>query len=261
MDQIESNLRRHVEAGLNEVPAVWSVVLYTLFGSVLGFQCYNQALNYVPAPDKYSGGNRFKWRNVMASFLHAFLTGTGSLYCLYTSPFILDDLIHNFTPFSEILVSLSTGYFVYDFLDMLAYKKISSSWPLLLHHIVIFTCFGVALYYQHYIGYAVVALMAEVNSIFLHLRQLLLMNSYPKSSTTYIVNSIVNVITYIMFRFGVLIWMAWWLSQHTQDLPITMSLLAGCGLTIMITVNFVLFLRLLVSDFFSNSGYKDVLDK
>lgn len=260
MDQIESNLRRQFE-GANEAHAVWSVVLYTLFGAVLGFQCYNQALNYVPAPEKYSGGNRFKWRNVMASFLHAFLTGTGSVYCLSTSPFILDDLIHNYTPFSEVLVSLSTGYFVYDFLDMIVYKKVSNSWPLLLHHIVIFTCFGVSLYYQHYIGYAVVALMAEVNSIFLHGRQLLLMNSYPKTSTTYFINSIVNVTTYIVFRFGVLLWMARWLSQHTQELPITMALLAGVGLFVMLTVNFVLFIRLLVSDFLADSRYKDVLDK
>ncbi|XP_072163810.1 TLC domain-containing protein 2-like [Diadema setosum] len=260
MDQIESNLRRHVD-DVNEMRAVWSTVLYTLFGAVLGFQCYNQALNYVPAPDRYSGGNRFKWRNVMASFLHAFLTGTGSLYCLYTTPFILDDLIHNFTPFSEMLVSLSTGYFVYDFLDMLAYKKVSSSWPLLLHHVVIFTCFGVSLYYKLYIGYAVVALMAEVNSIFLHARQLLLMNSWPKSSSLYLANSMVNVLTYVVFRFGVLFWMAWWLSQHTHELPVSMSALAASGLFIMITVNLVLFGRLIVSDFLSNKAYKDVLDK
>ena len=29
------------------------------------------------------------------------------------------------------------GYFVYDFLDMIAYKKIASAWPLLLHHVVV----------------------------------------------------------------------------------------------------------------------------
>lgn len=124
----------------------------------------------------------------------------------------------------------------------------------------IFTCFGVSLNYKQYIGYAVVALMAEVNSIFLHLRQLLLMSSYPKSSTAFKVNSIVNVTTYIVFRFGVLTWMGWWLSQHTHELPITMSLLAGVGLTVMLSVNFVLFLRLLSSDFLSRRECKESKD-
>ena len=125
----------------------------------------------------------------------------------------------------------------------------------------IFTCFGVSLYYQLYIGYAIVSLMAEVNSIFLHGRQLLLMNGYAKSSSTYFVNSIVNVFTYIVFRLGVLSWMAWWLSQHTHELPITMTMLAAVGLFIMLTVNFVLFTRLMVSDFLSDQRFKDVMDK
>ena len=54
-------------------------------------------------------------------------------------------------------------------------------------------CFGIAIITQHYVGYAVVALIVEINSIFLHLRQLLQVLKVPRDSLPYRINSLVNL--------------------------------------------------------------------
>ena len=82
LDTILPNIRRHVDdlSSDDSTGMLSSLVIYTLVGSILGFQCYNSALNFVPCPEKYEGKNRYKWRNIMGSFLHATISGTSSLY-------------------------------------------------------------------------------------------------------------------------------------------------------------------------------------
>ena len=44
-----------------------------------------------------------------------------------------------------------------------------------------------------YIGYAVGALLVEVNSVFLHLRQLLIIQGVSRTSATYRLTSLLNI--------------------------------------------------------------------
>ena len=44
-----------------------------------------------------------------------------------------------------------------------------------------------------YVGYAVVALLVEINSIFLHIRQLLQVCGYSRKDPIFQVNSIINL--------------------------------------------------------------------
>ena len=53
------------------------------------------------------------------------------------------------------------------------------------------TCFGIAVTTRVYIGYAIVALIIELNSIFLHLRQLFQVLKVPKDSNIYRTNSLI----------------------------------------------------------------------
>jgi len=54
-------------------------------------------------------------------------------------------------------------------------------------------CFGTAVLLRLYVGYAVVALVVEVNSVFLHTRQLMLICQVDKSSNIYRFNSLANI--------------------------------------------------------------------
>lgn len=83
---ISPSLRRHLDStnldneGGTEPGMLSSVVVYTLVGSILGFQLYNSALNFVPHPSKYEDKNLHKWRNIMTSFVHSFMSGCSSVY-------------------------------------------------------------------------------------------------------------------------------------------------------------------------------------
>ena len=64
----------------------------------------------------------------------------------------------------------------------------------------IFVCFSIAIVTRMYIGYAVVALIVELNSIFLHLRQLLQICHFTKNDSIYRFNSLINLGRYNTYR-------------------------------------------------------------
>lgn len=104
----------------------------------------------------------------------------------------------------------------------------------------------------HYVGFAVVALLVEINSVFLHLRQMLRMANIAKG-TLYRVNSIINLGTYVVFRINTLAWMTRWLVLNRDMVPLLAYTLGSVGMAIMTLMNIVLFYRLLRSDFLKSS--------
>lgn len=71
------------------------------------------------------------------------------------------------------------------------YKK--RTLELLLHHAMVIICFGLALVSRRYQGYAMVALLLEVNSIFLHIRQLFIIHGVSKKDLYYRITSYTNI--------------------------------------------------------------------
>ncbi len=83
-----------------------------------------------------------------------------------------EDMIDGYSHQAHMLVGFSIGYFMYDFLDMALYNPKRSTYELLFHHACVVTCFGIAASSNKFLPYACLSLMIEINSIFLHLRQL-----------------------------------------------------------------------------------------
>lgn len=135
---------------------------------------------------------------------------------------------------------------------MVCSQKLSQSWELLFHHIVVITCFGLSVVSCRYVGFAVVALLVEINSVFLHLRQILRMASMA-TGTLYRVNSIINLGTYVVFRINTLAWMTRWLVLNRDKVPLLAYTLGSVGMAIMTVMNIILFCRLLRSDFLKSS--------
>ena len=52
----------------------------------------------------------------------------------------------------------------------------------------------------HLLRYAVVALLVEVNSIFLHMRQLQVVQGWSRHTSTYRLIALCNVATFLVFR-------------------------------------------------------------
>ncbi|KAH9487582.1 TLC domain-containing protein 2 [Bulinus truncatus] len=114
---------------------------------------------------------------------------------------------------------------------------------------------------RHYVGYAVVALLAEINSVFLHLRQLLQICGVSKLNPWYRVNSFVNLGTFIVFRILLLSWMTRWLVINKNSVPLLFYTVGSIGLAVMVAMNIVLFYRLLHSDLKALKGKDTAVTK
>ncbi|XP_035288900.1 TLC domain-containing protein 2-like [Anguilla rostrata] len=222
-------------------------VILTTGCSVGFFKLANSGMKRLPMPDA-ARRNAWKWRNIATSFVHSLITGIWAVLCFYLHPQMAEDLISTHSVFSHALVSVSIGYFIHDFSDMVLNQKISQSWELLFHHSVVISCFGLSALSRRYLGFAAVALLVELNSVFLHLRQMLRMAGGAKT-TPYRVNSMVNLGTYVVFRISTLAWMTRWLVLNREHVPLLAYTLGSVGMAIMTAMNIVLFCRLLRSDF------------
>ncbi|XP_048413195.1 TLC domain-containing protein 2 [Stegostoma tigrinum] len=231
--------------------AEWNPGVFIVGLSFVGFGLINRGLGHLPIPES-ALRNTWKWRNICTSMVHSLVTGIWAILCFYFQPQMAEDLIGTHSPSSHGLVAFSIGYFIHDFIDMLWNQKFQHSWELLFHHVVVITCFGISVSLCSYVGFAVVALLVEINSIFLHLRQILLMANMNKT-TCFRLNSIINLGTYVIFRITTLAWMTRWLVLNRDNLPLINYSIGSVGMAIMTLMNIVLFCRLLRSDFLKSS--------
>lgn len=140
----------------------------------------------VPAAAGSTRKAQWKWRNVATSLVHSTITGLWAVVAFYQDPSMCDDMIYAFTHSAHMLISFSIGYFIYDFFDMWLYHPKRSTYELLVHHACVISCFAIAASTRLYLPYASLALVVEINSVFLHIRQLFIIQGYPaKSSMTY----------------------------------------------------------------------------
>ncbi|KAJ0063440.1 hypothetical protein NL108_002681 [Boleophthalmus pectinirostris] len=236
-----------------------SSVILTTGGSAVLFTLVNHGIGKLPMPES-AHRNAWKWRNTATSFVHSFVTAIWSVLCFFHHPQMAEDLIKTFSVLSHALVSFSIGYFIYDFFDMLLNQKLSSAWELLFHHTVVIACFGLSVISCNYVGFAVVALLVEINSVFLHLRLMLRMANIAVG-TLYRVNSIINLGTYVVFRINTLAWMTRWLVLNRDNVALLAYTLGSVGMAIMTVMNIVLFYRLLRKDFLKTSTREPKKDK
>ena len=128
---------------------------------------------------------KWKWRNVLTSFIHSSITGIWAPLAFAAQPSLGADMIHAYSTSAHALISISIGYFIYDFCDMAVYHRKGSTYELLVHHSMVILCFGIAVSTRTYVAYAALSLVVEINSIFLHARQLLTIGGVSKSSWIY----------------------------------------------------------------------------
>lgn len=120
---------------------------------------------------------------------------------LWLTPDLRVNLLDVYTTLSVLINSVTVGYFVYDFLDMAINNYKKRTLELLLHHALVTVCFGLALVTRRYQGYAMVSLLLEVNSIFLHIRQLLIIHGTSKLDFFYRITSYTNIGTpFLIFK-------------------------------------------------------------
>jgi len=192
---------------------------------------------------------KWKWKNVATSLVHSTITAIWSSLAFYQTPAMRDDLIRTFNFSSHALLCFSIGYFIYDAVDMIVHHRKRSTYELLLHHFLVILCFGIAVTTKQYVAYGTLSLMAEINSVFLHTRQLFIITNEPKSSFRYKSNALFNVGTFLCFRILLLGWMTRWITLHRDEIPLGFFTVGSIGLAVMVVMNIILFCRILSVDF------------
>ncbi|XP_072049652.1 TLC domain-containing protein 2-like [Amphiura filiformis] len=233
--------------------------------SYLSFTKFSQILkgksSFIPVPAKYAGPTRYKWSNVVGSFVHAIIMASLGCYCFYTTPEYLEDRLTTCTTLGEVITGIFVGYLIFDSVDLLKYQGFYATWPVLVHHILL-SCVGIGyfLYHHSFIGYVILACFAEINSIFLHGRMLLLMYGTPKTSLLFKVNNAINIFSFLTCRLGSFTVLM--LMLH-DDCNATSSLWC-CGINlcslILFGISVVLLYRVLRSDFLSRRSDTNVDD-
>lgn len=239
-----------------------SFALYeTLFWTsitLVGFLGYNQLCEKVLRSSSFLATHASYWRfkNVFISFSHALLATALVVVSIFQTPELFADMINVSSKFSYIQISVSLGYFIYDTMDILrSNKKLSSqSKEVLIHHALIIFIFSIPLSVNKFVGYTIGALSIEFNTIFLHLRFMLVFCGIEKSSLFFRVISILNLATFIMFRILTLCWMTRWIVINRHLIHIVWFSIGSTGLAIMMVINIFLLQRLLQSDFSSKSS-------
>ncbi|XP_038943272.1 TLC domain-containing protein 2 isoform X5 [Rattus norvegicus] len=147
--------------------------------SFAAFQGLHWGLQLMPTPE--SVRDRWMWRNIFVSLMHSLLSGTGALVGLWLFPQMVTDPIYDHPSWARVLVAVSVGYFVADGVDMLWNQTLAQAWDLLCHHLVVVSCLSTAVVSGHFVGFSMVSLLLELNSICLHLRKLLLLSHKASS--------------------------------------------------------------------------------
>ncbi|KAJ6216324.1 hypothetical protein RDWZM_007481 [Blomia tropicalis] len=197
----------------------------------------------------------WRYRNFLISFCHAFLTGVGSLLCVINTPTLLFDVLDTYNEFGYWLTSFSFGYFLYDTVEMITHAEYKGTTELVIHHILILLCFSNTILNHRYVGYNMVALLIENSNIFLHFRQLLLLSSYPRSGPYFQVNSVINIVNFVLIRGSCMFWLWYTLLINLNVIPWITKAIALTAMTGISITTVILFKRVFKSDFeFDSNG-------
>ena len=217
--------------------------------SIITYEKYNGKINNPKLEAKKIMDSLWMIKNLQISFIHSTLCAIFIIFTVYRVPDMFDDLILHTSNESYLLVAFSIGYFFYDFFDMCANNKVLEMWVVTGHHFIVISLFSYHITNVYCLGYSLIALCMEFNSVFLHARKLAKLYGCKKSDTVYKIISFFNFLTFIIFRFGVLIYLFHDIYKYNHRLSKNYYVLLLCcaiGMTIM---NIGLFRQLVLKDF------------
>lgn len=153
-----------------------------------------------PAYKQFSVKDKTNWANHFVSLLHAVLAATLSTMAFATAPELFYDMVDAQNPYCEALLAMSTGYFIYDTMDMWSsglYRNDVGIWT---HHGVVIACFSSAIMVGKFSAYLAATLIVEWSGVFLHIRKLSLIANISPRSTFYSILAKLNVYAFILLR-------------------------------------------------------------
>lgn len=192
----------------------------------------------------------WSYRNLQISFIHSVACSIWILFILaFRSQEMFSDLLLFASWDTYLIIAFSCGYFLYDFYDIYTNGYIKIEWVVCVHHVIVLLSFGYHMTNLFSIGYTIVALFMEFNSVFLHARKLLKFYGYTNEELITRVNKLLNMLSFVIFRFGVIIFIyaSMYVDRYRVTIPYILFLLVCVFL--MNIINVVLFKRLMITDY------------
>lgn len=195
------------------------------------------------------------WANILTSFTHSLITGSGGMLVLYLNPGSTSKFTYgtDVTGLSMYFSIITAGYFIYDLIDMVNDTNSKFDYSLFVHHAACITCFSLSVIYPIYRIYAMGALLHEVQSVFLHFRRLCNLAKVDRKSQLYQTAKYLNFISFLIFRFLVnyIMLKETWLLGDTSFFK--GGALVGAAVNVLfILLNLDVFWKILKSDFMAS---------
>lgn len=192
----------------------------------------------------------WSYRNLQISFIHSLACSVWILFILaFRWNEMFTDLLYFASWDTYLIIAFSCGYFLYDFYDVYTNGYIKIEWVVCVHHVIVLVSFCYHMTNLFSVGYTVVALFMEFNSVFLHARKLLKFYGYTNEELITRVNKLLNMLTFVFFRFGVLIFIYVSMYIDRSRISIPYALFLFVCVFLMNIINVVLFKRLMITDY------------
>jgi len=145
------------------------------------------------------------------------------------------------------------GYFIHDISDMFLYGEAPTSKEYILHHSLALGGFIGILSSGCLFGVAAIGLLAEVHTIFLHVRTMMRLNGLNRGNSTIYCNvMIANFVALFFFRHLATMWLLWFLGVRAKQAPLLLRLFLLAGTSFLFYHNCHLQYRLLKTEGYFN---------
>ncbi|CAI4230959.1 unnamed protein product [Auanema sp. JU1783] len=191
-----------------------------------------------------------KWRisNEVVSLLHSVISGLWAAYALLYYQKLTEDMIGYRCELAVNLLFLSGGYLLHDLVDLLVNEQSARIMELLFHHFIVLSGFTTTLITEKYLGVVIFGLLMELNSIFLHSRSLLNLYGMNKKSTSFRIIALLNMVTLVLFRLGVSIYLLYWAFTNVSAMKWYVGIITFIVILSLFSTNSVLSYRVMAAD-------------
>ncbi|CAI5442440.1 unnamed protein product [Caenorhabditis angaria] len=136
----------------------------------------------------------------VVSFTHALISALGCLFSLLTDINYIREPYDYHKQNAEYVFLFSMGYFIYDLVDMYIHGELDNSKEYLIHHSLVIISFSIILLTGRLFGLAMIALLVEVQTIFLHLRTMVRL-AYGSKKQSDFMDTLINANMLCLFLF------------------------------------------------------------
>uniref|UniRef100_A0A7I5E7T9 TLC domain-containing protein n=1 Tax=Haemonchus contortus TaxID=6289 RepID=A0A7I5E7T9_HAECO len=185
------------------------------------------------------------------SLTHATLSSIGCLCSLLSDSEYVKEPYDYSTYSAQYIFLFSMGYFIYDMTDMYIHGEAPYSKEYFIHHSLVLTAFSIILYTGKLFGFAMIGLLVEVQTIFLHLRTMIRLTGYAKKrSPAYNALINANMVCLFLFRHVPVTYLLYVMLYKDENCPLPLRAFLTCGLAFLTYHNTHLTISMVKADGF-----------